>query len=491
MNYIVTNSVTGTILGSYLKPPLSVAKFNGGSSYINLGTANTLDLDTSSFTVSAWINPARHVLSSTRFGVIGTYSPGWYLGIYASAGAESYRFYNGSTYCTFTPTGSLIFLNWTHLAVTRNTISNSVILYVNGTAKATCAQNVVVASANPVDLGKTPNGYYFNGTIADVQVYNTVLSSTSISSLYSAGITGTPIAGANNVGWWPLNSDAIDDSGMGNNGAMTSTTFTGFQNINGTSSTLPVGSVNAVYGSIALAQQPSISGGFSYSAWFNRNSDNNYQYLFYNNQFFIRVDGYSENANQPIDAFIRLSDGSAEPRAELVSQVTKPYTWYFVTTTWNGVKLNLYINGILTASSTRSGTMNAMPTTATMGNQNPTTYTAYNGLLADVQIYNSVLTSSAINALYAKGISGSPVDSANTIGWYPLSGDSNDDSGMGNNGAANNILYKNIMITSNTFLLQIPSAWAGNTIQFNAIVTDSATQAIPANSAKSAAITVH
>ena len=67
--------------------------------------------------------------------------------------------------------------------------------------------------------------YYFNGSIADVQVYNTSLDANSVSALYVEGIGGAPITVQNMVAWWPLNGDTLDYSGNLNNGASTKVTF--------------------------------------------------------------------------------------------------------------------------------------------------------------------------------------------------------------------------------------------------------------------------
>ena len=60
--------------------------------------------------------------------------------------------------------------------------------------------------------------YFFSGSIADLQVYNTTLDANQMMALYTKGIGGSPVASANIVGWWPLNGNAIDLSPYGNNG---------------------------------------------------------------------------------------------------------------------------------------------------------------------------------------------------------------------------------------------------------------------------------
>ena len=61
-------------------------------------------------------------------------------------------------------------------------------------------------------------GRYFNGTMANVQIYSNVLSANEIQALYLEGIGGAPVTPQYIVGWWPLNGDTKDYSGNNNNG---------------------------------------------------------------------------------------------------------------------------------------------------------------------------------------------------------------------------------------------------------------------------------
>ena len=50
--------------------------------------------------------------------------------------------------------------------------------------------------------------FYFNGSIANVQVYNSILNDDQILSQYYAGLSGDPIP-ANLIAWWPLDGNAF------------------------------------------------------------------------------------------------------------------------------------------------------------------------------------------------------------------------------------------------------------------------------------------
>ena len=73
--------------------------------------------------------------------------------------------------------------------------------------------------------GNNGNGA-FQGSIANIQIYNTSISSNDIQTLYTEGIGGAPIDILHIAGWWPLNGNANDYSGNQNNGVATSMVYT-------------------------------------------------------------------------------------------------------------------------------------------------------------------------------------------------------------------------------------------------------------------------
>jgi hypothetical protein len=64
------------------------------------------------------------------------------------------------------------------------------------------------------------NTNYLNGSIANVQIYNTALTPQEIQYLYQQGLGGAPVRLQNLVAWWPLNGDAKDYSGNNNHGTI-------------------------------------------------------------------------------------------------------------------------------------------------------------------------------------------------------------------------------------------------------------------------------
>ena len=114
------------------------------------------------------------------------------------------------------------------VAVTLNSSStaNTLTFYIDN-------ESAITTTAELPSVGGYANigsiacfGYYFNGNIANIQLYNASLSGSEVQALYKEGIGGAPIDLQNLVGWRPLNGNANDYSGYGNDGTATNVTYT-------------------------------------------------------------------------------------------------------------------------------------------------------------------------------------------------------------------------------------------------------------------------
>ncbi|MEM3181399.1 MAG: LamG-like jellyroll fold domain-containing protein [Candidatus Micrarchaeaceae archaeon] len=144
------------------------------------------------------------------------------------------------------------------------------------------------------------------------------------------------------------------------------------------------------------------------------------------------------------DDILYLSGGSDDFGSGLI--ITNN-TWYFAAATYpvngNTLEITLYLD-----SSNQTGALSGgVPLNTQSGSvihmgYNPC-YAAgsFTGLLANVQIYNTTLSPSEIQALYLEGIGGAPIDLKNLVGWWPLNGNANDYSGNGNNGVPTNVMF--------------------------------------------------
>ncbi len=112
--------------------------------------------------------------------------------------------------------------------------------------------------------------------------------------------------------------------------------------------------------------------------------------------------------------------------------------WMFYVMTYNGVVLSLYTNGADSGSSNQPCSLaTAMATSGIYIGGGQTCFCTWNGMIANVQVYNTSLSSNEVMALYQGGIGGTPLSLDYLVGWWPLNGNANDYSGNLNNGAIN------------------------------------------------------
>jgi len=105
--------------------------------------------------------------------------------------------------------------------------SGTAIMYLNGNPGTAITWGGPLTGITYLSIfGYMPTyGDWSNASMANVQVYNTSLSGADIKALYKEGIGGAPINLQNLVGWWPLNGNANDYSGNGNDGVATNVIF--------------------------------------------------------------------------------------------------------------------------------------------------------------------------------------------------------------------------------------------------------------------------
>ena len=207
--------------------PQYVAQFNGNTALINTPSLSQQIPTNSQITITAWIN----VASLTSVGGGG----GCQRNIIDLGGNNVFflQCSSGSAYTGNFPAEAVI---WVSNSVTAYGIGTSPIIipdqwfFIAGTnsnqyecayldSVGNCGVGLINMNSpgGGVIGGGDGCGSSFNGSIADVQVYNTSLSANDIQALYQEGIGGAPIDLQNLVVWWPLNGNANDYSGNGNN----------------------------------------------------------------------------------------------------------------------------------------------------------------------------------------------------------------------------------------------------------------------------------
>jgi hypothetical protein len=209
--------------------PMYVASFNGVNSYIKISPGPT---PSSAFTLAAWVKANSFptawpgILGANAYGLTNPdFNP---YALYFDSGGSVYvgSRGNGDTwhYVVYHPQ---IPTSWHYVVGIFN--GSYLNLYVDGIFRGSAAcsspiqygsQTIVAIGADDTNGDGIVDGYWFNGSIANVQIYNTALTPQEIQYLYQQGLGGGPIRLGSLVGWWPLNGDAKDYSGNNNHGTI-------------------------------------------------------------------------------------------------------------------------------------------------------------------------------------------------------------------------------------------------------------------------------
>ncbi|MDD4289981.1 MAG: LamG domain-containing protein [Patescibacteria group bacterium] len=166
----------------------SAMNFDGTNDYIDVGGTNSLGLS-DQFSISVWTK-FDNVTDVTRVGnIIGNYnySPNFNLEGHTSGRIRFY--WNGeiSLFGTKDLRGT-----WHHVVVSRDKISNKVIIYIDGILEAQTTAGTNLDIKFPLRIGgdfRATPGLPFHGKIDDLKMYNYALTPTQVKELYNGGVS--------------------------------------------------------------------------------------------------------------------------------------------------------------------------------------------------------------------------------------------------------------------------------------------------------------
>jgi YD repeat-containing protein len=173
------------------------ASFPGASGQQIATNGPVLDT-TTSFSVSAWVNLAVATGWQTVVGQDGKVNSGFNLQLDSTTGRWNLAHNNtdatGTAIVRAESSAAATTGVWTHLAGTYNTTTGAMDLYVNGQLSGTATATAPWAASGPLSIGRgqfsgSPTDLV-HGQIADVQVYQRVLSAPEVASLYGGGRSG-------------------------------------------------------------------------------------------------------------------------------------------------------------------------------------------------------------------------------------------------------------------------------------------------------------
>jgi hypothetical protein len=387
--------------------------FDGSSSYIVVPNNAALNLNSTDFTLSAWIkldsynsSYGSQIMNKRYSG----YNNGWTWSmtgqLSSTTGTLSFGPGGGNSNAFGT---KVVSLNQWHMVTSVYTASSQQLaIYIDGvldnvttgilSPSASVLADLYIGKDNP-QTGS--NGYYFQGSLDELRIYNKALSATEVEQLYSWPINGL-------IAYWPLDGNANDLSGNGHNGTTN----------NVTSVPDHLGNANGAFhfdgttSYITVPNDTTLSLGgkdFTLSAWVKLDSYNssygsqilNKRYSGYNNGWTWSIAG--QLSSTPGVLSFGPGGGSSNAFGTAAVAINQ---WHMVTSVYTAStqQLAIYIDGAL--DNTTSGILSpnaAVTADLYMGKDNPNTGSPgyfFQGSMDDVRIYGVALNASQISQLY-------------------------------------------------------------------------------------------
>jgi len=424
--------------------------FDGGNDVITIPTQDTLFTENGAITISAWIY-ARSYGGSSLGRIIDRSN---------TSDGPCFQFVLGKLYFQVDGAtdlirsgGTTIPLNqWVHVSATwdGSTTASNVKLYVNG-REDSYVDTISAVSLNdnstaPFRIGNRTGSSGFDGTMDEVRIYNRVLTSAEILSLYKNSqqyFVNGALSNTGLVGYWSLNdgngSIATDFSGKRNHGALTSSPTW----VDG-----KFGKALRFSGSnyVSINDNPSIRPtSITVSAWIRANSvTTGVRAGVVSKWFLSALWGYSietglascdagagDGARTGIKFMFRSTAVSTDTCAfSNLSEI--PGKWQHVVGTFDESSgdAKIYIDGVLISTVDKTaGTLHQPLSPLGIGaiNDNSSWGKNFDGTIDEVRIYNRALSDSEVATLYGKTrsvvVNKSIAGITNgLVGWWTMDG---------------------------------------------------------------------
>lgn len=189
------NGLNGTVNGAtWTTGKVNGAlQFNGTSSYVDMGNPSQLQ-STGSITWSAWVWATASPADDGQIIAKSDGAGGWEFKTSPDTGPQTFAvavYGSSGAYAGRYSTTVRALNTWYHVAGVYNAASQTLNIYVNGvlnngTLMGTVPSSRNITSAN-VNVGRRSGGYYFNGLVDDVRIYNRALTQPEIQALMNPG----------------------------------------------------------------------------------------------------------------------------------------------------------------------------------------------------------------------------------------------------------------------------------------------------------------
>ncbi|MGZ3753775.1 MAG: LamG domain-containing protein [Mucilaginibacter sp.] len=382
--------------------------FNGSSSYVSVADNAALRLSSTDFTLNAWVkldtynsSYGSQIMSKRTSGANNGW--GWSITGYSSSpvGVGFYGPGGGSTNAFGTDTIGTG--TWHMITSVYNNSAQQLTIYIDGVfdnvTSSVASPNGSITAALNIGRDVATAGYYFQGAMDEVRIYNAALDTAAINGLFHQPNPSGLIA------YWSFDGDVKDYSGNGNNG-------TGY---NLTAVTDRFGRSNSAYyfdGSSSYVSVPDNSAlrlsstDITLNAWVKLDTYNasygsqlmSKRTSGANNGWGWSITGYS---SYPVGVgFYGPGGGSANAYGTTVIGTS---SWHMITSvySYSGQQLSIYIDGVYDSTTSSIATPNGSITAAVnIGRDVATAGYYFQGAMDDIRIYGRALNSTEISGLY-------------------------------------------------------------------------------------------
>ncbi|HEY7811741.1 MAG TPA: LamG-like jellyroll fold domain-containing protein, partial [Nakamurella sp.] len=205
-----------------------------GTAGSQVATSGPVVDTTGSFTVSAWVNLAGNTSSNqTVVSQDASTDSGFYLKYFPGSGGWLFmRPFTDTTdpsSANAFSAGPAVTGTWTFLTGTYDANTGAMTLYVNGAASGAGTDTTPVAAHGPLVIGRAKwdgwTGDWFDGQVANVQMYPRALSAAQVSALYGLGQGGADVTTNALTTTWTRDQRGLPTSVTSPDGAVTSYSY--------------------------------------------------------------------------------------------------------------------------------------------------------------------------------------------------------------------------------------------------------------------------
>jgi hypothetical protein len=189
---------------------------DGGEEYLEVTKKDFLG--TSDFTISLWIKPDTVTADNYFMGQYTDSNNRWYIRVRGTNSAIQFYSLNSSSQVINLEGGTPVANKWNHIAITADRDGNSK-LYVNSVlsdTEGTSTASLTFTGNLEIGAFRLFSGY-FDGTIDELGIFSSALSSDQVGELYNQGVPSnlaTSSAGVDGhlTGYWKMGDGTLDEA---------------------------------------------------------------------------------------------------------------------------------------------------------------------------------------------------------------------------------------------------------------------------------------